>query len=171
MYLAVLHVTLDLEPEVAQSDREKVLRALRDRVRSHHGARVTVRTDDDSAIAVAFLDDNWERVKSRLEELADSLDNAGQARLLTATKQVFAWHDGIFVETAESRQENGEGQSFDDIPGLGSGRPLGGQASLGKPRPARTIVYAEEEDFVSDAGHSAQGRGLSRKQVRIPTRK
>ena len=76
MYLASLHVTLDLEPEVAQGDRERVLRALRDKVKQYHSSRVTIRTDDDSAIAIALLDDNLERAKTRLAEIADMLDEA-----------------------------------------------------------------------------------------------
>ena len=44
--------------------------------------------------------------------LPDMYDNptsevqAGQARILTATRQVFAWFEGRFQETAESRLEN-----------------------------------------------------------------
>lgn len=166
MYLATLHVTLDLEPEVAQSDRERVLRALRDRIKHNHGSRVTVRTDDDSAIAVALMDDNLERAKVRLEELLESLDNAGQARILTAAKQVFAWFEGRFQETAESRQEN----ESDGVRLAGSdGDSLGRFGLMGRIRPPKTIVYSDEDEDYETVPQ--QGRNLGRRGLRIPTRK
>lgn len=169
MYLASLHVTLDLEPEVAQGDRERVLRALRDKVKQYHSARVTTRTDDDSAIAIALLDDNLERAKTRLAEIADLLDDAGQARILTTTAQVFAWFDGRFQETADSRAERDD----DDNGQIGF---------TPKERPAKTIVYADEDedDFTRpaplggrrDAPPLAPAHtGLGRRGFRIPTRK
>gem|GEM_PF-630766 len=174
-------MTLDLEPEVAQVDREKVLRALRDRIKSNNGARVTVRTDDDSAIVVAFLDDNLERANSRLESLAEDLDDAGQARILTASRQVFAWFEGVFQETAQSRFENADAhaqthtQARADAASKAPFSPPGaansgarGPGSLGKSRPPQTIVYADED---ADFEAPAQGRGLGRRSMRIPTRK
>lgn len=171
MYLASLHVTLDLEPEVAQGDRERVLRALRDKVKQLHSSRVTVRTDDDSAIAVALLDDNLERAKARLGEIADLLDDAGQARILTTTAQVFAWFEGRFQETADSRAEREEDEASEHM------------AFIGKGRPAKTIVYADEDedDFKRPPPPLAGRRestplapahtGLGRRGIRIPTRK
>ncbi len=47
MYLGVLYVTLDLEPEVTSSDREKLLRSLRDKLKNAFGQRMTVRTDGE----------------------------------------------------------------------------------------------------------------------------
>ena len=178
MYLASLHVTLDLEPEVASSDRERVLRSLRDRLKSHYGARVTVRTDDDSAVVVAFLDDNLERAKTRLDEITENLDDAGQARILSSVRQVFAWFEGVFQETAESRHENAgnraDSQGGSPFAGTFSAAqmplapPSRGPGFLGKPRPPQTIVYADEdEEFEAPP----QGRGLGRRGLRIPTRK
>ena len=191
MYLASLHVTLDLEPEVAQSDRERLLRALRDRVKQIHSARVTVRTDDDSSIVIALLDDNLERAKSRLEEIGDLLDNAGQARILVTTAQVFAWFEGRFQETADSRaqgdEDAGHPRFSDTLSGAaGPGRFGGPGRSPGfaakgwseKERPEKTIVYEDEDaDDFEKPGLQVRslaptgGQGLGRRGMRIPTRK
>jgi hypothetical protein len=180
MYLASLHVTLDLDPEVARTDRERVLRALRDKVKQVHGSRVSVRTDDDSAVVVALLDDNLERAKARLEEITELLDDAGQARILTSTGQVFAWFEGRFQETADSKAESGDEDDLAGGRGLGTfGNGLGMRAGFTpKERPERTIVYADEDedDFNRSPGPNGRplaptSQGLGRRGLRIPTRK
>jgi hypothetical protein len=153
LYLGTVRLSFDLEPEVAQADRERVLRTLRDKVRNTLGHRVTVRTDDEDSVYVAVLDDNLERLKTRLDELADLLDNAGQARLLLATPQMFAWFEGAFEELAESKQARLDEESESSQRG-----------SMGKSVLSKTIVYSDDD-------HDTPSLPLSRKGIRLPTRK
>ena len=156
VYLGTCRVSFDLEPEVSQVDRERVLRALRDRLRSTLGHRVTVRTDDEDAVYVAFFDDNLERVKARLDGLIESLDNAGQARIFSTTQQFFSWFEGSFIELPESKTNREvEDQDF--------GRQASG---FGSPFIGKTIRYADEDE---DAPISKIS--LGRKGMRLPTRK
>ena len=169
MYLGILHVTIDLEPEVAAHDRERVLRALRDKVKQQHGQRITARTDDDAAIAIAVLDDHSDRIKIRLEEIGELIDAAGQARILTSTAQVFCWYEGRFVETAESMAENSDDEedSF-----AGQGAKFASQfGAAGKTRLDKTIVYSDDDDGDASSGRGSVNRALGRKGLRIPTRK
>jgi hypothetical protein len=160
MYLATLHVSLDLEPEVASEGREKVLRALRDRLKQAFGSRITVRTDDDAAIVIAFLDDNYERAQSRIKESLDRIEGASEARVFHSHSQVFMWFDGKFQETREELEQ------FHDNPlspsNAGRTKMNGGNAN------GKTIRYASEDE---DDDFSPIPSRLSRKSLRIPTRK
>jgi hypothetical protein len=154
VYLGTARVTFDLEPEVSTADRERVLRALRDKLRTHLGHRITVRTDDEDSLFLALFDDNLERVKDRLENLQETLENAGQARILSTTQQIYCWFEGSFMELPESKAERND-QDFDSQD-LG-----GGKSFLGK-----TIRYADEDDEVPPSKIN-----LGRKGLRLPTRK
>lgn len=168
MYLATLHVTLDLDPEVALSERAKVLRSLRDKLKQHYGYRITIRTDDDAGLAVAFFDENYGPIKSRIKDVIDAIDGAGEARISVTQGQVFCWYDGRFQETRESLASDcdqtygaGSGQDFD---GGNNGR----ESSTRRGQP-KTIVYNNDDDdalaVIPPSG------GFNRRNVRLPTRK
>ena len=154
VYLGTTRVTFDLEPEVSTADRERVLRALRDKLRTHFGNRITVRTDDEDSIFVALFDDNLERVKDRLENLQETLENAGQARILDSTQQISNWFEGAFIELAESKAERNNNDY--DSQDLGGGKSFTG----------KTIRYADEDEEIPPSKIS-----LGRKGLRLPTRK
>jgi hypothetical protein len=154
VYLGTSRISFDLEPEVSQQDRERVLRALRDKLRSALGHRVTVRTDDEDSVFIAFFDENLERVKDRLESIAESLENAGQARIFSSTEQIFCWFEGAFLEIPESKLKREEDDTSSQTPGYGKG-------FLGI-----TIKYADDDDDIP-----ASKVALGRKGLRLPTRK
>lgn len=171
MYMATVHITLDLEPEVSSTDREKVLRAVRDRLKQAFGQRITVRTDEEASLWVAWLDDNFARLHDRLEEVLERVESAGQARVLDHDEQWFAWFEGKFVET---------GADFDDL--LEDGEEEQGPSRPGEFMPTRsafltagrsrnsvdkTIIYKHDDE---PERSSALGRN-DRRQVRLPTRK
>lgn len=154
MYLATLFVTLDLEPEVPNVDREKVLRSLRDKLRQIYTHRITIRTDDESAVFVSLFDDGFERAKNRLEEVLEKIESTGHARIYDHHAQIFAWHEGQFVETRENLDINDTASGVD-------GKNVAAGASS-----SRTIVYTDDEDEFS-----TMPSRLQRRSLRIPTRK
>ena len=168
MYMATVHIILDLEPEVTSSDREKVLRAIRDKLKNNFGQRITVSSDEEASIWVAWLDENYTRLQSRLDEILDRVDAAGQARVLNHTEQWFAWFEGQFQET---------GKNFEDLESSPEGEDEDGEFMPSKPAfltPrssrnsfGRTIIYKHDDE---SEGSSAVGRSV-RKQIRLPTRK
>lgn len=160
MYVALIHVTLDLEPEVHATDRERVLRTLRDRIKNHFGARVTCRTDDNEAVAVAFFDEIHDRVKTRSEEILERIESAGEARIATTNVQILAWFDGSFQETKDSLEESDRNAV---------------QSSAGPGYGGRTIVYGDDDGSMDDpaprSGFGPIPSRLSRRNMRLPTRK
>ncbi len=116
MYLGVLYVTLDLEPEVTSSDRERLLRALRDKLKQVFGQRVTVRTDAEAAVMVAFFDESYARTKARCEEILEKIEGSGEARVEFSRSQIFSWFDGSFQECAsEEDEEDAEEENTETI--------------------------------------------------------
>lgn len=113
MYLGILYVTLDLEPEVTSNDRERLLRALRDKVRAAFGQRLTVRTDGESAIMCSFFDESYGRTRSRCEEVLEKIDASGEARVEFSNSQVFAWFEGAFQECVEDDDDQEDDDSKD----------------------------------------------------------
>lgn len=110
MYLGVLYVTLDLEPEVTSNDRERLLRALRDRLRQSFGQRLTVRTDGESAVMAAFFDESYVRTKTRCDEILEKVDASGEARVEFSSAQIYAWFDGAFQECVNDEEDDSEKQ-------------------------------------------------------------
>jgi hypothetical protein len=170
MYMATVHITLDLEPEVSSADREKVLRSIRDRLKQTFGQRITVRTDEEASLWVAWLDENFSRLQERLEDVLERIDSAGQARVLDHTEQWFAWFEGKFSEIGgdasfldEDEDETSQGRTGEFMP-TRSAFLTGG---ISRNRFEKTIIY--EHDDEPDRS-PAMGRNV-RRQVRLPTRK
>jgi hypothetical protein len=116
MYLGVLYVVLELEPEVTSNDRERLLRSLRDRVRAAFGQRLTVRYDGESAIMCSFFDESYARTRSRCDEILEKIESSGEARIELSNPQVFMWFEGAFQECADDEDEDdGEGESGETI--------------------------------------------------------
>jgi hypothetical protein len=169
MYMATVHITLDLEPEVSSADREKVLRSVRDRLKQTFGHRITVRTDEEASLWVAWLDDNYTRLHDRLEEVLERVESAGQARVLDHSEQFFAWFEGKFSETgadfedlaAEDDDTDSADREFMPT------RPGFLTAPGSRNRFNKTIIYSHDDE---PERSSALGRN-DRRQVRIPTRK
>lgn len=162
IYLTSLYVLLNLDTEVSSFDRERVLRSLRERTKSTFGQSVTVRTDDDSALVFAFLEDSVERAHSRAEAVLTRLEEAGEARILSSMRQVFAWVDGEFRELEHERD-------YDDTSETSAGfvsapsRRLGGRTE----RPQRDEdEHADEDNLVGDMTRRTQ-----RRNMRLPVRK
>lgn len=155
MYLASLYLTLNLDTEVSQFDRERVLRSLRDRLKQSFGSRITVRTDDDHAIAVGFFSDRLEAIETKCEAVMARIDAAGEARILSSQRQVFAWVGDEFRELEHERR--GEGAGAQATPGWAGFTGTNG----------RTVVYAQEDE---DDRVEMVSRP-SRRQFRIPVRK
>jgi hypothetical protein len=171
MYMATVHIILDLEPEVSTSDREKVLRSIRDRLRQVFGQKITVRTDDEASLWVVWLDDSFPRLEERLDDVLERVESAGQARVLNHTEQWFAWHEGHFVETGTIAQELEDEQLTEHS--LSSTRDFMPPRSAfltdrsTRNRFEKTIIYHHEDEL---EGRSALGSS-TRRQIRLPTRK
>jgi hypothetical protein len=148
MYLGVLYVTLDLEPEVTSSDREKLLRSLRDKLKNAFGQRMTVRTDGESAVMVAFFDEGYARTKLRCDEILEKIEGSGEARVDFSQSQVFSWFDGSFQECV-SDEENDDEEENDD---------------------GQTIRYAQPEDEEVQRPRLIPSR-FSRKPMKPPVRR
>ena len=99
MHLAVAMVCLDLEPEVQPANRERILRAIRDRIKQNFGSKVAVRSDDSDKIFFSIFDDNYSRIKSRVQSLVDAVESVGESRILEYSEQYFSFHEGEFRET------------------------------------------------------------------------
>lgn len=168
MYMATVHIILDLEPEVTSSDREKVLRSIRDKLKNSFGQRITVRSDEEASIWVAWLDENFTRLQSRLEEILDRVESAGQARVLNHTEQWFAWFEGHFQETGENFEDLESDEELDGENGeFMPSRPAFLTPGSSRNSFGRTIIYKHDDE---SEGGSALGRSV-RKQIRLPTRK
>lgn len=168
MYMATVHIILDLEPEVTSSDREKVLRALRDKLKNSFGQRITVRSDEEASIWVAWLDENYARLQSRLEEVMDRVESAGQARVLNHTEQWFAWFEGQFQEIGENFEDlESDSELGDEDSEIMPSKPAFLTPGSSRNSFGRTIIYKHDDE---SEGGSALGRNV-RKQIRLPTRK
>ncbi|MEY2986751.1 MAG: hypothetical protein RJB13_272 [Pseudomonadota bacterium] len=168
MYLATVHIILDLEPEVTSSDREKVLRAIRDKLKSNFGQRITVRSDEEASIWVAWLDENYTRLQGRLEDILERVDSAGQARVLNHTEQWYAWFEGQFQEVGENFEDLEEAKEPGDTDGdFMPTKPTILTPGSSRNSFGRTIIYQHDDE---SEGSSALGRSV-RKQIRLPTRK
>lgn len=128
MYLGTLYVILDLEPEVTSTDRERILRKIRDRLRQAFSQRVTIRTDDEDAIAIALFDNSYGAVHARLDDITEHIENLGEARLSFSTPQVFRWYDGMFRST-DSPPEDLAACGTDDAAPRARGRNAGNPSS------------------------------------------
>ena len=159
MYLASLYIVLDLDLEVTLTDRNRVLRSLRDKLKQKFTHRITVRADEgETSLAIALFDDNFERIKSRFEEIQEKIDAAGEARIQFHQGQIFCWFNGKFVETNDSLTYNKENQ-----PEFKHGRNISQSFRVQE----QTIVYTDKDD---DAAASISSR-FQRKNLRIPVRK
>ena len=160
MYLASLYLTLDVEPDVSPSDRERLLRALREKLKQKLNQRVTVRTDEEAcAIVMAFFEKNYESCRLRIESMQEFIDSMGEARISYAKGQIFSFFDGKFAEVK------------DHIDPLFSHSDIYTSAQKNKrssfQKIEQTIVYTDKDE---DSGLLNSSR-FSRKQIRIPTRK
>jgi hypothetical protein len=158
MYLAIITVFLELESEVTSTDRQKVLRSIRDRVRSHFGSRVTTRTDEDSAIAIATFDDGYHRLQARIAEITDTIEDSQQARISSTEIQNFSLYEGRFEETPTDSPE--------DEP------PPNSRLAFGNLQ-AKTMVYDRTGDDSSpgEVGKNEFVGKFNRKKFRLPIRK
>jgi hypothetical protein len=148
MYLGVLYVTLQLEPEVTSSDREKLLRSLRDKLKHAFGQRMTVRTDGESAVMVAFFDEGFTRAKLRSDEILEKIEGSGEARVEFSQSQVFSWFDGSFQECASDEDDDDENENED----------------------GQTIRYAQPEDEDVQRPRLIPSR-FSRRPLKSPVRR
>lgn len=174
MFLTSLYILLNLDTEVSAFDRERVLRSLRERLKNSFGQSITLRTDADSAIAVAFLEDNLERANNRAEAVLSRLEEAGEARVLSVQTQVFAWQEGEFRELEHER-------TYDDLeehtasmtmplsrtrqPGKAAGKDSSG---------GRKVNFGDEfDDLLDEASDEMIGmaKRQTRRNLRIPVRK
>ena len=153
MYLGVLYVTLELEPEVTSTDRERLLRALRDRVRQAFGQRITVRTDGESAVMVAFFDESYGRARSRCDEVLENIEASGEARVEYSNAQVFAWFDAAFQECVDD-----SGGDDDD-------------SSENSRENTETIRYASPDDDEQQSRPRMIPSRFARRTARSPVRK
>jgi hypothetical protein len=162
IYMTSVYILLNLDTEVSTFDRERVLRSLRERLKSTFGHNITVRTEDDTALVVAFLEDTLERVHRRSEAILNRLEEAGEARILSHQRQVFAWVDAEFRELKHERDESELVEGVEDLKLMRSRRP-GGRAS--QPLGDDDDV-SDEDPFDDDLSRRTQRRAM-----RIPVRK
>lgn len=160
MYLAALYILLNLDTEVSSFDRERVLRSLRERIKGRFGHSVTVRTEADTALVVAFLEDRQERLDQKSESIIVAVEEAGEARILSVQKQVFAWDQGEFRELEHEA-------SFEEF--------APGAQNLGTPMTPmnRSKYHSEDDDDTGEQEELLQdmtGR-FSRRSLRLPVRK
>ncbi|WGL59834.1 hypothetical protein QEJ31_14985 [Pigmentibacter sp. JX0631] len=159
MYLASLYIVLDLDPEIMVNDRDRVLRSLREKLKQKFNHRITVRADEkETSLAIALFDDNYERIKSRLDEIHEKVEAAGEARIRFQQGQIFYWFNGKFVETNDSLAYSEKNLSEFKNSGANITRSFRVQE--------KTIVYTDKDDDLS----SIPSR-FSRRNLRIPTRK
>jgi hypothetical protein len=123
---------------------------------------VTVRSETDSALAIAFLDDDLERLRGRSEAVLSRLEEAGEARILSSTRQIFAWTEGEFRELEHERD-------YDDAPEASQnlvGSPMGR-------RGGHTTEVSRDYDDVLDRDALLEefGRRPVRRNMRLPVRK
>jgi hypothetical protein len=169
MYMASVHITLNLEPEVSSADRERVLRTIRDRLRQTFGQKITVRTDEEASLWVVWLDDNFTRLKGRLDDVLERVESAGQARILNHSEQWFAWFDGKFMEAGQLAEDFDDN---DEDTGFGDGEIVPPRSAFltarsDKSRFEKTIIYQHDDDAEDRSTLSR----TARRQIRIPTRK
>ncbi|APJ03700.1 hypothetical protein [Silvanigrella aquatica] len=159
MYLASLYIVLDLDPEIMVTDRDRVLRSLREKLKQKFTHRITVRADEEeTSLAIALFDDNYERIKSRLDEIHEKVEAAGEARIRFHQGQIFCWFNGKFVETNDSLAYSE--QNLSDFKNAT-------QITRSFRAQEKTIVYTDKDD---DMNSSIPSR-FSRRNIRIPTRK
>jgi hypothetical protein len=151
MYLASSYIVLDLEPKIAPFDRNRVLRFLREKLRQTLSSKTIIHLDENkTSLVIALFDNNYERIKKKLEEIQEKLEAAGEARVCFHQEQIFCWFNGKFVETSDSIIY----------------REKKIQTDLKKSQ-EKTIVYKDQDEETLPSFPSR----FSRKNLKIPTRK
>lgn len=150
MHLVSLVIQIDLEPEVPTIDRERILRRLKNQLRSDFGHRVTVSDDNEVTLAVAFFDENYERAKHKIDKILERVEFTGEARIANVNSKIFAFYEGEFRETGAKRsQQNESDRVFDN----------------------KTIRYQQDDDDDNLAPLSPLPTRYGKRQLRIPARK
>jgi len=161
MYLVALYVALDVDPELALADRQRLLRSLKEKLKQKFQHRMTVGVDDqEMAFCVSFFDENFERSKHKVDLILEGIEDSGEARIHFSQAQRYLWHEGRFVETNERELLDQEERGFH--------HPDNKKFSLSSHAKDRMIIYADAEE---DEDTPALSSRFSRKNFRIPTRK
>lgn len=161
MYLTSLYLALNLDTEVSQFDRDRVLRSLRDRVQKNFGARVTVRPSEDHALMIAFFEVKLEKIDSKVESILNIIDAAGEARIRNCIKQTFAWYENEFSELEHEREAHD--LALAETAEVNSDR----RGSKGG-RSSEMRIYEHDDDEDAEFGLL---RNMGRRNVRLPVRK
>jgi hypothetical protein len=157
MFLVSLYLSFQLDHDMAQSERERVLRSIRDKVKNKHGSKITTRTDEDISIAFAFFDSNANRAEQRANELLEEIEGFSQARIDTHLIQVFEWFEGSFEELPLS----GKSASNHEVRGAHHTKSVFSTKGSSK---SDLIYYSEDDDSKNPVFESKNRRSL-------PTRK
>lgn len=160
MYLASLYICFDLDPSIPSADKDRLLLSLREKLKQKFKNKLTVKIDEqENAIAVAFFEHNYGKLKSHLTHILEHLEASSEARISFQQEQIFSWFNGQFVD---SRQNKLFDVSEEKNKMLKS-RRMSTLAEVCE----KTIIYADTED---DEMAPITSRFI-RRNLRIPTRK
>ena len=160
MYLASLYICFDLDPSIPSTDKDRLLLSLREKLKQKFKNKLTVKIDDlENALAVAFFDHNYEKLKSHLSHILEHIESSSEARIGFYQEQIFSWFDGQFVDSQQNKLFD---LSTEKNKLLKSRRiPTHSESQ------AKTIIYSDNED---DENMPIPSR-FARRNLRIPTRK
>ena len=160
MYLASLYISFDLDPSIPAMDKDRLLLSLREKLKQKFKNKLTVKINkEENAIATAFFDHNYEKLKSQLSNILESIESSSEARVGFYHEQVFSWFNGQFVDSHENK--------LFDINAEKNGIQNSRRNSASADSRDKTIIYSDNDD---DEIMPIPSR-FARRNFRIPTRK
>ncbi|MES2615380.1 MAG: hypothetical protein V4591_08195 [Bdellovibrionota bacterium] len=156
MYLASLYVCFDLDPSIPQTDKDRLLLSIREKLKQKFRNKLTAKIDEmENSIAVAFFEHNYEKLKTHLHHISEYLEASSGARISFQQEQIFSWFNGQFSEANQNKLFD----LSEEKNKLTRSRQISAMAE--------TIVYTNNEDEETMPIPSR----FTRRNLRIPTRK
>jgi hypothetical protein len=105
MKFASMFIALDIPCESSFEDRGSILRIYKSKIQQKFSHKLVIQVDPETlSLIILLLDNNKERLKSRVEKLLHYVDGIGEARIESSTVQIYSWFDNAFMEALQERQ-------------------------------------------------------------------
>ena len=75
MYLASLYICFDLDPSIHQTDKDRLLLSLKEKLKQKFRNKLTLKIDDqENSLALAFFEHSYEKVPFYFNEILEVPD-------------------------------------------------------------------------------------------------
>jgi hypothetical protein len=162
MYLASLYICFDLDPSIPQTDKERLLLSLKEKLKQKFRNKLTLKIDDqENSLALAFFEHNYEKVQFYFNEILEFLEGRSEARIHFHHEQIFSWFQGQFVDSSQQNSFNINEEKNNVVH-----PPYKTLSAMETHK--KTIVYSDKDE---DEDMSPIASRFARRNFRIPTRK